>query len=1057
MSKGRNQVMRKGNIKEKDKKMLVDEYLDYHRSLVGKYGPLSIVLLQNGSFFEIYNYRLPDGPDIYHIADMLNLQVSRRDKNNQTIDRSNHEMAGFPIWAKQKFVQLLLNASYTIAIYVQSEGETESEDRNKRIPRVLDEIISPGINIDYLNQTDNNFLMSLYIESGNTQRSTYYLCGFSFIDLSIGRNFLYEAGSRNNDFEYGLDKTYEAIKTFNPKEVIVHLPDEDVLTRDRIVQHLELEIDGRVVRFYDKLGAEYRKVSFQNHFLGKVFPNSGMLTPIEYLNLERYPNAIISYMILLEFAKSHRSNITDKIGKPEILANPSIMNLTLNSMYQLSVLPDRNQEVKKNNSLLGILNNCCTAMGKRLYRHNLLHPRADPETLNRDYDQIELLLNEGHYQRLNALLHKIMDIERLHRRLALGIITPSEFHNLHSSYLNVQECHQYLLDNQLLPLAMDGDGSPAAAPAAPAVHVGTFGDFLNYIADYSRVLDLSKLHLYNNNRQIERSIFLEGIHPEIDELEGAITTIERRMESCRKQLSRLMDGSENMLTLVQNDKEGYFFTLTLKRSDSLQEKIKQWTFLFEGERHQYTPKDFTFKKGANNCKLFHTGLKSWGEQMIVLKRQMCHLAGKAFVDPMMELESKHFTVLRKVVNFVAQLDFITCQAKNVITYQLVRPTIDAEDGPGYIHVKGIRHLIVEQVQKRVPFIANDVELGNGHPHNILCYGYNAVGKTTLQKSISLAVIMAQSGGFVAAKGMAFRPFKSLFTRISNVDNLLKGHSSYMVEMLELKYILKHANNRSLVCIDELVASTESHSGISCVVATLKMLHDRKVCLFMATHLHQLAEMRAVRELPGLSIQHLEVNYDPVAKTLIYDRKLKEGPGSGLYGLEVARYLDLPADFLELAFSVRNQLLNERGQLAVTSHHRSHFNRDVVMDACQICKDSNRHSVAQPLEVHHINFQCQSDVHGNFESFHKNVDHNLVVVCKECHTGIHKDLVVIKGYRFTSNGIELDLVDNRASAQIPPPNDNPLQKINRRKYSDEQIRKVKELFKRLAMHRTVTTS
>lgn len=117
---------------KKEEKKLVDEYLDHHRELVTKYGQSSVVLLQNGSFFELYNYRLDDGPDLYRMADLLNLQVSRRDKKDPNVSPSNYEMAGFPIWAKQKFVQILLNNGYTVAIYIQVESEKKKIYSNPR-------------------------------------------------------------------------------------------------------------------------------------------------------------------------------------------------------------------------------------------------------------------------------------------------------------------------------------------------------------------------------------------------------------------------------------------------------------------------------------------------------------------------------------------------------------------------------------------------------------------------------------------------------------------------------------------------------------------------------------------------------------------------------------------------------------------------------------------------------------------------------------------------------------------------------------------------------------
>lgn len=995
-------------------KRLVDEYLDYHRELVKKYGNQSVVLLQNGSFFEIYNYRQSDGPDIYALADLLNIQVSRRDKKELEINNVNYEMAGFPTWAKQKFVQLLLNANYTIAVYIQIEN-------NKKITRILDEVISPSTNIDYINQVDNNYLMSILIDTYQTQQTTSYICGYSLIDLSVGRNYLYESGNQPNDFDYGLDKLYETIKIFNPKEIVIYLNDQQqVITKDKIMSHLELDIDNRTIHLYhNQLNETYYKPSFQNHFLGTIFPNHGMLSPIEFLDLEKYPNAIVSYLLLLEFAKSHRTNIIEKITRPELMEATDQLLLTLNSIYQLSLVPDKNQESKRTNSLLGILNNCSTSIGKRLFRHRLLHPITNVNHLEQQYNQIELLYQNKNYQEIEPILGQILDLERIFRRLSLGILSLGEFYNLHKSNQSIIECQNKLGKLNCNSLQMPDQLS----------------DRLNqFINEYSQLLNLDIIYKFSNN-QIERNIFIVGNFPEIDQLDQQINQLDDRQQQFAKQLSRLIDGKENMINLENNDKEGFYLTLTNNRSAILKERLKNWTFVHNDNQFNYQLKHFNFKTGASTCKIFHDDLKNWGNNITILKQTIHKHSTIIYNQLLKQLETNYFSMFQQIVTFVGHLDLIKTHAKNIGLYQLTRPIIDSTEGSSYLEIDGTRHLLVEQLQRQVAFVTNDVYLGNGHPHNILCYGYNAVGKTTLQKSICLAVIMAQSGGFVPAERMKFRPFNRLFTRISNVDNLLKGQSSYMVEMLELKYILKHANANSLVCIDELVASTESYSGISSVVATLKILHDRNTCLFMATHLHQLATMDRINQLKGLVIKHLEVYYDANRQLLVYDRKLKDGSGSGLYGLEVARYLDLPSEFLDLAFKVRNELLD----LKIVDKRTSHFNHNIVVDKCQICQQTNRET---QLDVHHINFQCHSDDNGNFKNFHKNIDHNLIVLCKKCHNDVHNYQIILDGYQFTSNGIQLNYHQQSSQSEIKLTQNKPTQ-TRKTKYTEEQSKEIRE--------------
>jgi DNA mismatch repair protein MutS len=175
------------------------------------------------------------------------------------------------------------------------------------------------------------------------------------------------------------------------------------------------------------------------------------------------------------------------------------------------------------------------------------------------------------------------------------------------------------------------------------------------------------------------------------------------------------------------------------------------------------------------------------------------------------------------------------------------------------------------------------------------------------------------------------------------------------------------------------------------------LHKRGVSMFMATHLHELSKMPEITSLSNLRIVHLEVHYDENTRTLIYDRKLRDGSGTGLYGLEVARFLDLDQGFMDTAFSIRNTLLGN--EIHVFPAIQSHYNPDVFLVSCKQCGYRPVLETDIPLETHHIHFQCNADENGNFSNlgFHKNVAHNLVSLCRKCHQLVHSGEIIIDGY------------------------------------------------------------
>jgi DNA mismatch repair protein MutS len=156
----------------------------------------------------------------------------------------------------------------------------------------------------------------------------------------------------------------------------------------------------------------------------------------------------------------------------------------------------------------------------------------------------------------------------------------------------------------------------------------------------------------------------------------------------------------------------------------------------------------------------------------------------------------------------------------------------------------------------------------------------------------------------------------------------------------------------------------------------------------------------VNSLTNVKTYHLSVEYDIKTKKLIYNRKLQPGNGSTLYGLEVCRSLDMDKEFLELANSVRHQLLNTHMNILPSTSNNNKYNKKVYLDRCQICNN-------KADEIHHIQQQKDADENGFIGSYHKNSKFNLVCLCEKCHDQVHDGMLEIYGYRQTSDGIELD--------------------------------------------------
>jgi DNA mismatch repair protein MutS len=393
-----------------------------------------------------------------------------------------------------------------------------------------------------------------------------------------------------------------------------------------------------------------------------------------------------------------------------------------------------------------------------------------------------------------------------------------------------------------------------------------------------------------------------------------------------------------------------------------------------------------------------------------------------------EYNSKYKNTLQKITDFISYIDFVSCMAKVSHDNVFIKPIIDEDVDYSYMTADDLIHPIIAKINNNVKYIGNDISIGKDQK-GILLYGVNAVGKSSLMKSVGISVILAQTGFFVPAKNFKYSPYKYLFTRISNNDNMRKGQSTFEVEMSELRSILIRTNKNSLVLGDELCSGTETISGVSIVASGVLRLVSRESSFIFATHLHQLSGMSEINNCEGVNSYHMETIFDNITKKLIYDRKLKKGSGSSIYGLEVAKAMDLDKDFIELAYNIRNKLLDKNSK--IVENKTSHFNSDIVIGRCSICKEKTE-------EVHHISEQHIANSDGIIDNFHKNDLFNLVQLCSKCHNKVHYENLKITGYVSTSDGIELQY-------KLLEPNDSNILS-SKKKFNNDQIDIIRDIYK-----------
>ena len=271
------------------------------------------------------------------------------------------------------------------------------------------------------------------------------------------------------------------------------------------------------------------------------------------------------------------------------------------------------------------------------------------------------------------------------------------------------------------------------------------------------------------------------------------------------------------------------------------------------------------------------------------------------------------------------------------------------------------------------------------------FGTNACGKSTFMKAIGLNLIMAQAGLYVASSCFRFSPYTKIFTRILNNDNIFRSQSTFAVEMEEIRTIIDVADDKTLVLGDEVCNGTETTSAISIVYSTIKHLCSVGSSFVFTSQFQELTKIYDIHNLHNLSIYHLTI--DNIDGRLIYNRKLKQGPGPSIYGIRVCEALGLPQSFLDNALHIQKKIENT-GSVKI-----SPYNPNVIVDKCGICGES-------ATETHHIKEQCSADSNDMIDHHHKNIEHNLVALCKKCHDATTYGNLIISGYVQTSSGREL---------------------------------------------------
>jgi DNA mismatch repair protein MutS len=939
--------------------LIYNEYYKAQEELEEKYGSNSIVLMMVGSFYEIYSVDLPDNKPKLKIGkaeeahNILGMNITKKNKGKDHAI-NNPFMVGFPDYALDEHLGKLLRANMTVAIYDQFDSKKNGKPCKIRS---LTHIYTPSTFIDDT-KTDDNSLLSFELSEFKSPRNGKMLkkIHVAVLCLNTGKVYLLEAYDTANDNGRAEAELYRIIHSYNPSEIICSGVDNSV-ERNKIEKYYDL---GMKKLYFRQIPKEYSKKSYQDEFLRKIYSNlDGIISMIDYLNLDKHVSIIPQFIQALQFAYEQDKLIVSKIQKPEFIQPNSHLILNNDSLYQLNLIESPFDMSK---TLFDVICKAKTPIGKRLLKQSLLTPLNNVEEITERYDLIEKLWNN--YEEYGTILRGIVDIEKKFRKMVLHTLHPYELADMEITFNSVKK----LLDKGKTVFNITDE---------------LIAEYKCFYDEYMNTFDFNILKRCKL-KDIKGSFFLSGVNDELDTIDDKINSGKQVLNTIASEFSKYVASNTKTSELVKldsTDKEGWYLSITKARFNSIPKNLKI-TVEYNGTKYIITYDELETTKLTNSIKIHCSLIRKISNDINFLKSRLNDVLLEEYTKLLDHYTKDYEKIFIEISQIIGKIDFIYSASKTANEYAYSRPIItDKLDGSSYFTAKGIRHPIIERINDKEEYITNDISLGTDEHYGSILYGLNMSGKTSLMRSVGCNIVMAQAGLYTSCEKLEYYPFNCILSKLTIRDNMSKGQSTFMVEMLEVKNMLMRADCNTLVLSDELCSSTESTSGHSIVAQALYELSNKRAKFIFSTHLHNLQQIPVVKDNKHIKIWHFKVHIKE--DKIIFDRHIELGGMTELYGLEVAKALGLPEDFIRGAFNIRDFLTKQPTELLSTK--KSRYNSNVYVHSCNKCGST------EDLHTHHINHQESANKKGIINNkFHKNSKFNLEILCKKCHQELHNN-------------------------------------------------------------------
>ena len=585
------------------------------------------------------------------------------------------------------------------------------------------------------------------------------------------------------------------------------------------------------------------------------------------ISLDDKPYCQMAVSSMLQYLSQTQKNGLERLLSIQFYHENQYMNLDLIARRNLE-LTQTMRTGEKRGSLLWVLDQTRTAMGKRMIKSFIEQPLNNPAIINKRLNAVEELYREGILrQEIIFSLGGIFDLDRLMTKVVYGNATPRDLKALQSTAEKIPSLRQLM--------------EPVKSQYLREIYENL--DSLEDIASLLQkaICDDPPVMVKDGG------IIKEGYHAELDEL--------RNLVGHTKEYITKIEAREKEETGIRTLKIGYnrVFGYYLEVSKSFINEV---------------PDTYIRKQTLANCERYITQeLKELEDKIMTAGEKILRLEAALF-DETRKYVADQLVRTQRTSNAIARLDVFCSLAGVAVSNRYVRPVVDLSDE---IKIQDGRHPVVEEILNDVPFVANDTYLNRSDRQIAIITGPNMAGKSTYMRQTALIVLMAQLGSFVPASSASIGVVDGIFTRVGASDDLTSGQSTFMVEMNEVAHILTNATSKSLLILDEIGRGTSTFDGMSIARAVLEYIADKRrlgAKTLFATHYHELTDLESVLS----SVKNYNIAVKKHGDEITFLRRIVPGGADDSYGIEVSKLAGIPESVIERAHEILSQL--ENGEL-----------------------------------------------------------------------------------------------------------------------------------------------